>query len=299
LTSFVRRDRERAVLTELLAARRGVTITGPGGVGKTSLAVEVAAAAAAPDGTWFVPLAGVAEPTGLASAVADAIGTPSGPGTPEDRALRRLRHLRALVVLDNCEHLVAGCAELTARLLAACPGLRMLATSREPLSVAGEAQFPLALLPTSAPDAAGVELAASDAVRLFVERARDADPAFVLDPDTAPAVAHICRSLDGLPLALELAAARVKVLPVTDIAARLDDRFRLLTSGPRTAEARQRTLRAAVDWSHQLLTDDERALFRRLAVFRGGWSLEAAEQVCGNTGDHNGDHNSALPRATW
>ncbi|HVH23414.1 MAG TPA: AAA family ATPase, partial [Pseudonocardia sp.] len=288
LTSFIGRDRERVALAELLAARRLVTVTGPGGVGKTSLAVVAAEPAA--DGTWFVPLAGVAEPAGLAAAVAEAIGAPTGPGTAEDRVLRRLRRRRALIVLDNCEHLAAAAAALADRLLAACPDLRLLATSREPLSLPGEAQFPLAPLAIPPTDAAPVELTGSDAVRLFVERARDADPTVVLDEDTASAVAQICRRLDGLPLALELAAARVKLLPITDIAARLDDRFRLLTSGPRTADARQRTLRAAIDWSHQLLTDEERGLFRRLAVFRGGWTLEAAEQVCGQpSGDHGDD----------
>jgi predicted ATPase/DNA-binding SARP family transcriptional activator len=295
LTSFIGRDRERATLAELLRARRLVTLTGPGGVGKTSLAVQVAtdlangiandvaadvAGAGALDGVWFVPLAGVTEPAALAPAVADAVGAPTGPGTAEDRVVRRLRRRDALVVLDNCEHLLVACADLAAGLLGGCPGVRLLATSREPLGIAGEAQFPLTPLPTPAEDAVPVELAGSDAVRLFVERARDADPAFVLDRDTAPAVAHICRRLDGLPLALELAAARVKLLDAAEIAARLDDRFRLLTSGPRTAEARQRTLRAAIDWSHQLLTDPERVLFRRLAVFHGGWSLHAAEQVC-------------------
>jgi predicted ATPase/DNA-binding SARP family transcriptional activator len=284
LTSFIGRDRERVALAELLAARRLVTVTGPGGVGKTSLAIAAAAAEPAADGTWFVPLAGVAEPAepaGLAAAVAEAIGAPTGPGSPNDRVLRRLRHRRALLVLDNCEHLAAAAAALADRLLGACPDLRVLATSREPLGLPGEAQFPLAPLAVPPADAAPVELTGSGAVRLFVERARDADPTFVLNEDTSSAVALICRRLDGLPLALELAAARVKLLPVSDIAARLDDRFRLLTSGPRTADARQRTLRAAIDWSHHLLTDEERALFRRLAVFRGGWSLDAAEQVCG------------------
>jgi predicted ATPase/DNA-binding SARP family transcriptional activator len=293
LTSFIGRNRERAKLAELLGARRLVTVTGPGGVGKTSLAVQVAADIAADhearDGAWFVALAGVAEPAALGPAVADAVGAPPGPGTCEDQVLRRLRRRDALVVLDNCEHLAAACADLAARLLGACPGLRLLVTSREPLGIAGEAQFPLAPLPTPAEDAAPAELAGSDAVRLFVERARDADPDFVLDHDTTPAIAHICRRLDGLPLALELAAARVKLLPVAEIAARLDHRFRLLTSGPRTADPRQRTLRAAIDWSHQLLSDPERVLFRRLAVFHGGWTLDAAEQVCADPDGDNPD----------
>jgi predicted ATPase len=282
LTSFVGRARERAQLGELVRSRRLVTLIGPGGVGKTSLAVEVARAEAerAPNGSWYVALAGVEEPVGLAPAVADAVGAPTGPGPPEQRLLRHLRQRQALLVLDYCEHLVAACAEVTGRLLAACPGLRLLATSREPLGLAGEAQFPVAPLALPRADAAPVELAAVDAARLFVDRARDTDPGFVLNEQTAPVIAEICRRLDGLPLAIELAPARVKLLSVDEIAARLDGRFQLLTSGPRTAETRQRTLRAAVDWSHQMLTAAERVLFRRLSVFRGGWSLEAAEDVC-------------------
>jgi predicted ATPase/DNA-binding SARP family transcriptional activator len=283
LTSFVGRTRERAVLRELLMSRRLVTLTGPGGVGKTSLAVQVATAAAdrARDASWLVTLAGVDEGSALAAAVADALGAPPGPEAAEDRVLRFLRPRAALVVLDNCEHLAPACAVLVNRLLRACPRLRVLATSREPIGIAGEAQFPLSPLPTPPSGAAMGELAAFDSVRLLVDRARDADPGFALDEASAPAVAHICRQLDGLPLAIELAAARLKALPVTEIAARLDDRFRLLTAGPRTADARHRTLRATMDWSHQLLTDAERVLFRRLAAFRGGWSLEAAEEVCG------------------
>jgi predicted ATPase/DNA-binding SARP family transcriptional activator len=291
LTSFVGRTGERAALRELLASRRLVTLIGPGGVGKTSLAMKVATAAAdrAPDGLWLVSLAGVEEVSVLAAAVADAVGAPPGPGGAEARVLRFLRPREALVVLDNCEHLASACALLADRLLTACPRLRLLATSREPLGVGGEAQFPVSPLPTPPVHAAVVELAGVDAVRLLVDRARDADPGFALDEASGPAVAHICRQLDGLPLAIELAAARLKALPVTEIAARLDDRFRLLSAGPRTAHARQQTLRATVDWSHQLLTDPERVLFRRLSVFRGGWSLQAAEEVCGGAdlADHD------------
>jgi predicted ATPase/DNA-binding SARP family transcriptional activator len=286
LTSFVGRDRELTRVRELLATRRLVTLTGPGGVGKTSLAAEVATAASdlAPDGTWLVALAGVSEVAALAPAVADAVGAPSGPGTAQDRVVRHLRRREALVVLDNCEHLAPECAQLTGRLLAGCPGLRLLATSREPLAVAGEAQFPVSPLPIPPVEAGPAELAAVDTVRLFTDRARDAEPGFTLDEVSGPVVAHICRRLDGLPLAIELAAARVKALPVEEIAARLDDRFRLLTAGPRTADGRQRTLRATVDWSHQMLTDAEQVLFRRLSVFRGGWSLAAAEEVCAGAG---------------
>jgi predicted ATPase/DNA-binding SARP family transcriptional activator len=289
LTSFVGRNRERLALRELLGSRRMVTLTGPGGVGKTSLALAVAAAEPAPDGCWFVALAGVTDADGIGPAVADAVGAPAGPGTAADRVIRHLQPREGLLLLDNCEHLTPACATITNRMLTSCSGLRVMATSREPLGISGEAQFPVAPLPVPAADITPVELAVVDAVRLFVERARDADPGFVLDAATAPAVAHICRQLDGLPLAIELAAARVKVLPVGEIASRLDDRFRLLTTGPRTADPRQQTLRAAVDWSHQMLTDPEQALFRRLSVFRSGWDLTAAEQVCAGGALDGGD----------
>ena len=282
LTSFIGRSGEHARVQELLASRRLVTLTGPGGVGKTSLALHAATTLAgrAPDGLWLVELAGVEQESAVTAAVVDAVGAPPGPGTGEDRLLRHLRRRMALIVLDNCEHLAPACALLAGRLLSACPELRLLATSREPLGTAGEAQLAVPPLATPPSDAAPTELAAYEAVRLFADRARDADPSFALDEVTAPAVAHICRRLDGLPLAIELAAARVKTLPVSEIAARLNDRFRLLTTGPRTLDARQRTLRATVDWSYQLLSDAERVLFRRLSVFRGGWSLQAAEEIC-------------------
>jgi predicted ATPase/DNA-binding SARP family transcriptional activator len=286
LTSFVGRVRDLDEVHSLLRQNRLVTLTGPGGAGKTSLAVETAAQVtdAYGDGVWLIRLAGVTDPANLPQAIADTLGVPDGSGTVEDRLVRFLSERTCLLLVDNCEHLIDAAAALVERLLVACDPLRVLATSREPLAVPGEVQLSIPPLDTPPADAAPQEMPAYDAVRLFVDRARAALPAFRLDATTAAPVAEVCRHLDGIPLAIELAAARVKTLSVGEIAARLDDRFRLLTAGPRTAEARQRTLRATVDWSHQLLTEPERVLFRRLAAFRGGWSADAAERVCGGGG---------------
>jgi predicted ATPase/DNA-binding CsgD family transcriptional regulator len=256
-------------------------------VGKTRLALEVARAAARtagayPDGVWRVELAPLADPALVPGAVAGAVGVRERPGQPLPETLAQaLRPKRLLLVLDNCEHLLDACARLTHAVLQSCPGVRVLATSREPLRVAGEAVWrapPLASPPPGA-DLAPERVAEYAAARLFAERARAADAGFALAPEHAPAVAEVCRRLDGLPLALELAAARVRVLPVEQIAARLRDRFRLLTGGDRTALPRQQTLRASLEWSHALLEPPERVLFRRLAAFAGGWTLAAAEAV--------------------
>jgi predicted ATPase/DNA-binding SARP family transcriptional activator len=286
LTSFVGRSLELAEIRGLLAGNRLVTLTGPGGAGKTSLAIEAASGIADryTDGIWLVRLAGLGETARVPRAVADALGVPDGGGTADEELIRYLRDRRAMVVLDNCEHLVDACASLVESLLVSCGRLRVLATSREPLAVPGEVQLTVPPLDIPPLDAAPNELPAYDAVRLFIDRARSALPSFTLDAAAAPHVGRICRQLDGIPLAIELAATRVRTLPVSEIAARLGDRFSLLTTGPRTAEARQQTLRAAVDWSHQLLTEPERVLFRRLSVFRGGWNLDAAEQVCADAG---------------
>jgi len=282
LTSFVGRSRDLAEVHRLLAEHRLVTLTGPGGSGKTSLAVQASAAITDryDDGVWLVRLAGVEQADRVPRAVADTLRIPDDAGTAEEQLVRYLRDRQSLVVVDNCEHLVDACAGLAEYLLVSCPLLRLLATSREPLAVPGEVQLAVPPLPIPPPEATSDELPAYDAVQLFIERARGALPAFTLDETSAPHIAQVCRQLDGIPLAIELAAARTKTLPIGDIAARLDDRFRLLTTGPRTAEVRQQTLRATVDWSHQLLPERERVLFRRLSVFRGGWSLEAAEQIC-------------------
>lgn len=286
LTSFVGRGVEMDEVPALLAEHRLVTLTGPGGAGKTSLAIQAAATIVDryADGVWLVRLAGVAEPARVPNTVAEALGSTEAAATVEDQLVRFLGDRRVLLVLDNCEHLVDACAALAERLLTACPRVRVLATSREPLAVPGEVQFAVAPLDIPPPDAGQDELSAYDAVRLFLDRARDALPRFTIDPTTAEPVGQICRQLDGIPLAIELAATRVKTLPAGEIAVRLGDRFRLLTTGPRTAEARQRTLRATVDWSHQLLTGPEKVLFRRLAIFRGGWSLDAAESACAGDG---------------
>jgi predicted ATPase/DNA-binding SARP family transcriptional activator len=281
LTSFIGRRDELSEVRRLVAGHRLVTLTGPGGSGKTSLAIQAAAAITdVYDGVWLVRLAGLEDAVRVPRAVADTLRIPDDAGTAEEQLVRYLGDRESLLVLDNCEHLVDACAALAEHLLVACPRLRLLATSREPLAVPGEIQLAVPPLPTPPPDTSDEDLPTYDAVQLFVERARAGVPAFTLDASSAPHVGHVCRQLDGIPLAIELAAARTKTLPVADIAARLDDRFRLLSTGPRTAEVRQRTLRATVDWSHQLLPERERVLFRRLSVFRGGWGLDAAEQIC-------------------
>ncbi|HEX2374170.1 MAG TPA: BTAD domain-containing putative transcriptional regulator, partial [Actinomycetota bacterium] len=310
LTSLVGRDQELGELAKLLELHRLVTVTGPGGAGKTSVALELARRLVGgyPDGVWLVELAALRDPAPLAEAVAAALGLDQeavepgvSPPPPPERLAGFVRDKVLLLVLDNCEHLVGACAELAGRLLRAGPGVRVLATSREVLGVPGEAVWPVP--PLAVPDAPDDEaatgpapagpggdgaapeaLAGYDAVRLFAERAAAADPGFTLDASSASVVAELCRRLDGLPLAIELAAARVRVLPVTEIADRLGDRFRLLAGGGRTVDPRQQTLRATVDWSWELLEEPDRRLWRRLSVFSGGWCVAAAEEVCGGDG---------------
>jgi non-specific serine/threonine protein kinase len=295
LTSFIGREREIAEVTRLLAGppseSRLLTLTGAGGCGKTRLALRVAGEALGdfPDGVWLVELAALADPALVAGAVAMAVGVREVPGRALTESLvDHLRDRTLLLILDNCEHLVAAAAGLADVLLRSCPRLRVLATSREPLGSAGETIWrvpSLTLPPLSAADAPLLEpLTRYEAVRLFVERARAAVPAFAPSAENAPALVEICRRLDGIPLAIELAAARVRVFSAAQIAARLDDRFRLLTAGPRTALPRQQTLRATVDWSYDLLAEPERALLRRLSVFAGGWTFEAAEAVAAGDG---------------
>jgi predicted ATPase/tetratricopeptide (TPR) repeat protein len=284
LTSFLGREDDMGRVQRLLADQRLVTVLGPGGVGKTSLALEVARALADdfPDGVAVTRLAGVVEPGQVPHAVLGALDVRDAPTTTaEDQLLGHLRDRAVLLVLDNCEHLVDACAVLAERLLESCPQLRLLATSREPLAARGEVQCAVDPLPVPPPHADGGALAASTAVQLFVDRAQSALPDFHLDPDNARTVAEICRHLDGIPLAIELAAARVAALPISQLADRMEDRFALLTTGPRTAEARQRTLRATVDWSYDLLTEVERVLLRRLSIFRGTWTIDAARTVAG------------------
>ena len=272
---------------------RALTLCGAGGIGKTRLALRTLAAAADdfPDGTWFVELGDLRQSDLVVSRVASAIGVSEEPGRPLlDTLADALRSRQLLLALDNCEHLIEACARLCQRLLASSPGLRLLATSREPLRVAGERVWqvpPLSVAPDGVPSTAE-EAERYEAMRLFAERAAASLPGFAIEPANASAVAELCRALDGMPLAIELAAARVRVLSVTQIGARLADRFGLLTIGDRTAPPRHRTLRATIDWSHELLTPAEQMLLRRLSVF-AGWSLEMAEQVCSDDDIPAGD----------
>jgi predicted ATPase/class 3 adenylate cyclase/DNA-binding CsgD family transcriptional regulator len=272
-TSFVGRDRELARVRELLADNRLVTVTGAGGAGKTRLAVQVAGQLAGEfsGGVWYVDLAPITDPELVPTTAARALGLPDQPGrSTMDTLTRFIADRQMLVVLDNCEHLLDACAALIVALLEACPGLTLLVTSREPIGVAGEVSWRVpSLSPTD------------EAVELFTDRARRTRSDFEISDDNAAVVAEICRRLDGLPLAIELAAARVRALSLTEILDSLHDRFRLLTGGARTAVRRQQTLRASVDWSHALLTEPERVLFRRLAVFLGGFDLDAAQAVAG------------------
>jgi predicted ATPase len=273
LTSFVGRGAEMTDLEKLLVDNRLVTLTGAGGAGKTRLAVQVAAQMAGEfdDGVWYVDLAPITDPDLVPVTVARALGLPDQPGrSTMDTLLRFVRDRQMLVVLDNCEHLLDASAELLMALLGVAPGLTVLATSREPIGVSGEVSWRVPSLSL-----------ADEAIELFADRARRVRPDFAVSDDNAPAVTEICRRLDGLPLAIELAAARVRALSLAEIRDSLHDRFRLLTGGARTAVRRQQTLRASVDWSHALLTEPEQVLFRRLAVFLGGFDLDAAHAVGG------------------
>jgi predicted ATPase len=274
LTNFVGREAEIDDVRRLLVDNRLVVLTGAGGAGKTRLAVEVAARIAPEfgDGVWYVDLAPITHPAVVPVTVARALGLPDQPGrSTMDTLLRFVRDRPMLVVLDNCEHLLDATAELVVALLGGAPGLAVLATSREPIGVAGEATW---RVPSLSVDDAAIEL--------FADRARLARTGFTINSENSAAVAEICGRLDGMPLAIELAAARVRALSLAEILDGLHDRFRLLTGGSRTAVRRQQTLRASVDWSHALLTEPERVLFRRLAAFLAGFDLDAAQAVVGS-----------------
>ncbi|GAA0271084.1 BTAD domain-containing putative transcriptional regulator [Cryptosporangium japonicum] len=288
LTSFVGREHELARLADLLGDQRLVTLTGPGGAGKTRLAIE--AAQRHPAESHLVELATVTTGAEIEQVVLDALGLrdsglrPTSPAAhPLDRLIAALTDRPVLLVVDNCEHLVDAAATLVDHLLRRCPSLRALATSREPLGITGEHLLPVRALGLPADGDPVERVRSAPAVRLFAERASAALPGFTVDATSAPDVLRICRTLDGQPLALELAAARLRSLSLGEVASRLDDRFRLLNRGERTAPARHRTLRAAIEWSWDLLDDAERTLARRLTVFVGGATLEAIEQVCGPT----------------
>jgi predicted ATPase/DNA-binding CsgD family transcriptional regulator len=285
LTSFVGRERELVALQRLLPTTRLLTLTGAGGVGKTRLSLAVAASELDqfPDGAWWVELAPLADPALVPQAVASALGMREEPGRPILATLiDYLRDKCLLLVLDNCEHLITACAALADALLHAAPRVRILASSREALGIAGETEYhvPSMLAPNPREPITATDIGKYEAVQLFVARAAATKSNFALSSANAPAVAQVCYQLDGIPLAIELAAARIKVFSAEQIAGRLDDRFRLLTGGSRTALPRQQTLRGAIDWSYSLLPELERVLLCRLSVFAGGWSFEAAEAVC-------------------
>jgi predicted ATPase/DNA-binding SARP family transcriptional activator len=291
ITSFIGREKEIAEIRGLFTDRaaRLVTLTGSGGCGKTRLALEVAASLleSFPDGVWLAELAPLADPDRVPMAVASALGLKISGNLPVLEALTAyLKRRKLLLVLDNCEHVLDACARLVEHLLRACPGLVILASSREGLGVPGETAYRVPSLGLPDPhQAEDVEIMAqSEAVRLFVSRAMLSRPGFQVTAQNAPAIAQICRRLDGIPLAIELAAGRVSALSVEQIAARLADSFRLLTGGSRTALPRQQTLRASIDWSYSLLSEPEHLLLKRLSAFSGGWTIEAAEKVCGGDG---------------
>lgn len=289
-TSFVGREREMVEIKRHLAMTRLLTLTGAGGSGKTRLVLEVAREliSAYPDGVWLDELASLSQGEFVAQSVAEAVGVPLQPSRPlTDTLVDALRTKKMVLIFDNCEHLIDDVASLVALLLDSCPRLRILATSREALGAVGEVIWPVSLL--SVPDLRRAptvaQLEGYEAVRLFVDRARQRAPTFALRSENARAVAEICVQLEGLPLAIELAAARIKILPPKALLGRLEDRLKLLTGGPRESSERQRTLRSTIEWSYDLLEEDEKALFGRLSVFSGGATLDAIEAVCDALGD--------------
>ncbi len=288
LTSFVGKEADIAVVRELIAAHRLTTLTGPGGSGKTRLAVETARTMLGdlPDGAWLVELAAADSDGDLAQAALAALGLrdallgSASTADPMDRLVAAIRDRETLLILDNCEHVIEAAATFAHRILGECTRLRILATSREPLGITGEALWQVRPLSLPAAVAQPREIESSPAVALLRDRASAVRTDLGTDPDTWATMARVCRALDGIPLAIELAAARLRTMSLDQLAHRLDDRFRLLTGGSRTAIAQHRTLRAVVDWSWELLSDAERRVLSRLSVFAGGASLEAAEQVC-------------------
>jgi predicted ATPase len=286
-SSFIGREREIAEIKRLVISTRLLTLTGPGGCGKTRLAIAVARTllktSQFDQGVWFVDLSGLDTPDLIPQVMTTTLNIPEA----HDRSLAEtlidfLQRKRCLLVLDNCEHLIAACAELAQTLLEACQRMHLLATSREPLNLPLELTWlvPSLALPEPQPSTQSKQLAKSEAIELFVARASAALPGFALNQANASSVERICRRLDGIPLAIELAAARVKLLDIEQIAARVDDSLQLLTRGSHAAAPRHQTMRAALDWSYRLLVPREQIVFRRLAVFAGGFTLDAVEAVC-------------------
>jgi predicted ATPase/class 3 adenylate cyclase len=294
LSTFVGREREIAEVKRILATAPLVTLTGPSGVGKTRLSLEVAGQLLDQfdDGVWVVELGTLSDPEFVVQEIATILGLGEEPGRPILATITdHLAGRRLLLLLDNCEHVLAAAARATDSILRASAGVRVVGTSLEPLGIAGEATLPIGSLSLPDPErsASSETILLAEAVRLFAERAAAALPSFRVNDRNAVSVARICRRLDGIPLAIELAAARVRALPVEQIAARLDDRFRLLTGGSRTAVPRHQTLRATMDWSYELLSEEERTVLRRLSVFAGSFSLEAAEAVAATGAVDPGD----------
>jgi predicted ATPase len=295
LTSFIGRNSETAEVRQRLTVSRLLTLTGPGGCGKTRLAFEVASSVQEhfAHGVWYVELAALSDQALVPEIVASTLGIREHPERSLTATLLAYFHPRELLlILDNCEHVISACARLTADLLGSCPQLRILATSREALTIAGEIVF--SVPPLTFPDPHDLHEAGHlpsverlkhyEAIQLFLERASLALPTFTLTGQNAPAIVRICQRLDGMPLAIELAAARVRVLSVEQIAARLEKSFQLLSGGSRAVPPRQQTLEATMDWSYALLTSAEQSLFQRLSVFAGSFTLEAAEAICGAGG---------------
>ena len=286
LSAFIGRDREVREVRALVESARLVTLTGAGGCGKTRLSLQVAAELldGSGDGVWLVELAAVTDGEAVAAAMSRALRMAAQPGRPVlETLLDALALQDVLIVLDNCEHLIGACAKMTDIILSRCPRVHLMATSREPLGIGGEVIYrvPSMSLPRPGDSGSGTP-GSSDAVELFVERARAQGVALVVDEQACPLVVSVCRRLDGMPLAIELAAARLRSMSLAELHGRLDQRFRLLTGGSRTALERQQTLRATVGWSYALLTGAERVLLGRLSVFVGGFGLDAAEAVCGS-----------------
>ncbi len=285
LTSFIGREKEISDIKKLLSGTRLLTLTGPGGTGKTRLSLQAAAEVIDDfnNGVWIVELAPLTDPALISVTIAGALGIIGQPGQESYEALLNyLKQKELLILLDNCEHLIDECAAITEKLLQNCTGLKIITTSRESLRSQGEIVYRVLSLAHPEPDQKNtpLELSQYESVRLFIERALAVNSEFRVNNVNAPALAQICSQLDGIPLAIELAAARIKVLSVEKICEKLDDRFRLLTGGKRTALPRQQTLKAMIDWSYDLLSENEKILFQRLSVFTGGWNLAAAEEIC-------------------